>query len=156
MAEQWVADQVEMQQRQRPLQLQTDKGKIFYNTTFARWLDQQGIRHFSTQGDAKASVVEQFNRKLKGSMYRYFTAKGTRDSLSVLPALVDGYNQSRHRSIGMAPKDVTEQNEKQVWQRLYGKRLRGRTRPRLKVGQKVRLTKKHLPFKKGYLPGCTK
>ena len=97
---------------------------------FTRWLDQQGIRYFSTQGDAKDFVLERFNRTLKGRIYRYFTAKGTRDYLSVLPALVDGYNKSRHRN--MAPKDVTSQNEKQVWQRLYGKRLRGRAHPRLK------------------------
>ena len=55
----------------------------------------------------------------------------------------------------MVPKDVTEQKEKQVWQRLYGKRLRRWARPRLKVAQKVRLTKKHHPFKKGYLQGWT-
>ena len=34
----------------RPLWLQTDKGNEFYNTNFAHWLEQQGIRHFSTQG----------------------------------------------------------------------------------------------------------
>ena len=55
----------------------------------------------------------------------------------------------------MAPKDVTTQNEPQVWQTLYGKRLRGRRRPRLKVGQKVRLSEKHRTFKKGYLPRWT-
>ena len=82
------------------------------------WLDQQGIRHFSTHGDAKPSVVERLNRMFKGRMYCYFTPKCTRDYLSVLPALVDGYNQSRHQSIRMAPKVVTEQNEKQVWYRL--------------------------------------
>ena len=42
-----------------------------------------------------------------------------------------------------------------MWQYLYGKRLCGRAVPRLKVGKKVRLTKKHCPFKKGYLPDCT-
>ena len=58
----------------RPRRLQTDKGKEFCNTTFAKMLDHYGIRHFSTQGDAKASVVERFNQTLKGRMYRYFTA----------------------------------------------------------------------------------
>ena len=90
--------------------LQTDKGKEFYNATLAKMLDRYGIRHFSTQGDAKASVVERFNRTLKGRMYRYFTAQGTQDYVSVLSALVEGYNKSLHRSIGMAPKDVTERN----------------------------------------------
>ena len=42
-----------------PHRLQTDKGQEFYNTTFAKMLDGYGIPHFSTQGDAKASVVVQ-------------------------------------------------------------------------------------------------
>ena len=42
----------------RPLQLQTDKGKELYNKTFAKMIDRYGIRHFFTQGDAKASVVQ--------------------------------------------------------------------------------------------------
>ena len=46
----------------------------------------------------------------------FFHAWRTQDYLSVFPALVDGCNHSRNLSIGIAPKDVTEQNEKQVWQ----------------------------------------
>ena len=41
---------------------QTDKGKEFYNATLQRWLKKEGIQHFSTLGDAKASIVERFNR----------------------------------------------------------------------------------------------
>ena len=48
-----------------PQTLQTDKGKEFYNTTLQRWLKKEDIRHFSTLGDAKASIVERFNRTLK-------------------------------------------------------------------------------------------
>ena len=55
----------------------------------------------------------------------------------------------------MASNDVTDLNEAQVWQRLYGKKLCGRAQPRLKVGQKVQLSQKHPPFKKAYLPGWT-
>ena len=51
--------------QRRPNRLQTDRGKEFYNRTFQRWLEEQGIQHFSTEGDAKASVVERFNRTLK-------------------------------------------------------------------------------------------
>ena len=87
-------------------------------------------------------------------MYRYFTSQCTQDYVSVLSELVECYNKSQHRSIEMAPNDVTERNE-QVWQRLHGKKFRGRARPRLKVGQKVRLSKKHRPSNKAYLPGWT-
>ena len=107
--------------RRHPNRLQTDRGKEFYNRTFQRWLDEQDIKHFSTEGDAKASVVERFNRTLKERLYRYFTAANTLRFDDVLPELVQGYNATRHRSIGMAPQDVTWDNEEAVWKRLYSK-----------------------------------
>ena len=73
----------------------------------------------------------------------------------MLPQLLNGYNQTSHRSIGMAAQDVTDDNERVVWTKLYGKRLKRRPRPKLKVGDRVRLSTKHRPFKKGYLPGWT-
>ena len=143
------------QGRRHPNRLQTDRGKEFYNRTFQRWLDEQGIHHFSTEGDAKASVVERFNRTLKERLYRYFTAANTLRFDDVLPELVQGYNATRHRSIGMAPQDVTWDNEEAVWKRLYAKRGKDQKKPKFNVGDRVRLNKIHRTFEKGYLPGWT-
>ena len=87
----------------------------------------------------------------------YFTAHNTLRWIDVLPHLMMNYNKSFHRSIGMAPLDVNATNEEQVWNRLYKARFRPRRvkKPTLKVGDKVRLQKKHRPFKKAYLPGWT-
>ena len=85
-------------------------------------MKRRNIHHFSTSGDAKASVVERFNRTFKGRLYRYFTAWGSYRYLDVLQELMRGYNASKHRTIGLAPKDVTPENEEFVWQRLYGLR----------------------------------
>ena len=147
-------DKIVTQGRRRPNRLQTDRGKEFYNRAFQRWLDEQGIQHFSTEGDAKASVVERFNRTLKERLYRYFTAANTLKFDDVLPELVQGYNATRHQSIGMAPQDVTWENEEAVWKRLYDKRLK-KKKPKFKVGDRVRLNKIHRTFAKGYLPGWT-
>ena len=144
-----------LKEGRHPNRLQTDRGKEFYNRTFQRWLDEQGIQHFSTEGDAKASVVERFNRTLKERLYRYFTAVNTLRFDDVLPELVQGYNATRHRSIGMAPQDVTWDNEEAVWKRLYAKRWKGQKKPTFKVGDRVRLNKIHRTFEKGYLPGWT-
>ena len=102
--------------QRKPQNLQTDKGKEFYNGLMQQWLKKEGIYHFSTEGDAKASVVERFNRTLKGRMYRYFTAANTMKYVNVLQDLVNQYNADRDQSRGMAPKDVTIQNEREVWQ----------------------------------------
>ena len=42
----------------RPLRVQTDQGKEFYNRGVQAWFKKQGSHHFSTYGDSKASVVE--------------------------------------------------------------------------------------------------
>ena len=138
-----------VKQRQ-PNRLQRDRGREFYNRTFQRWLEEQWIQHFWTEGDAKASVVERFNRTLKERLYRYFTAANTLRFDDVLPELVQGYNATRHRSIGMAPQDVTWDNEEAAWKRLYGPRLKGKKKPQFKVGDRVRLNKIHRPFGPGW------
>ena len=140
----------------KPVRLQTDKGKEFYDKTVQDWFKEQGIQHFSTEGDAKASVVERFNRTIKQRLYRYFTAANTLEFDSQLQALVDGYNATPHRSIGMAPKQVTWKNEPAVWKRLYGKPQKKKRRPTLKKGDYVRLNKIYRTFEKAYTPGWTK
>ena len=49
----------------KPERLQTDKGKEFFNATFAGLLRKQNIHHFASESDQKAAVVERFNRTLK-------------------------------------------------------------------------------------------
>ena len=142
----------------RPRQLQTDKGKEFYNKDVQALFRTKGIHHFSTSGDAKAGLVERFNRTLKGRMYRYFTAANTLKYIDIVQELEDGYNESYHRSIRMAPKDVTHANEKQVWHTLYEPHLRQQQTnrsPTFRVGDRVRISQARRPFKKGYLPQRT-
>ena len=140
----------------RPLRVQTDQGKEFYNRGVQAWFKKQGTHHFSTYGDSKASVVERWHRTLKQRMYRYFTAHNTLRYVDVLQPLIYTYNHTYHRSIGLAPHQVTFRNESEVWDRLYGARLKSKIPPpKCRVGDRVRLNKKHRPFKKGYLPGWT-
>jgi len=140
----------------KPINLQTDDGKEFYNKTCQDLMKQKGIHHFSTRGDTKSSVVERFNRTLKERLYRYFTVQNTLKFVPVLQDLVKGYNRSYHRSIKMAPDQVTLANSEDVWETLYGKKKGKKSRkPQLKVGDRVRLNKKFRQFKKGYLPGWT-
>ena len=140
----------------KPINLQTDDGKEFYNETFAAFLKKHDIHHFSTQGDTKASVVERFNRTLKDRMYRYFTVSNSLRYVQILQSLVRGYNESAHRSIGIAPAKVNIRNQTDVWNVLYGEQVNGKQlRSELKVGDKVRINKKFRTFKKSYLPGWT-
>ena len=145
-----------MRGKRVPKRLQTDDGKEFYNSVVQRFLKSKGVHHFFTSGGAKASVVERFNRTFKERLYRFFTTFNTFYHLGALEELVKGYNNSYHRSIEMAPEQVNEYNVPDVWESLYGDYYASKTKkPTFKVGDKVRLNKKHRTFKKSYLPGWT-
>ena len=139
-----------------PERLQTDAGKEFLNKHFQKYLKTRNVRHFVTYNKTEAQIVERFNRTLGMRMWRYFTLKNSHRYVDVLPELVRGYNASYHRSIGMRPDQVTDDNAQEVWRRLYGKLKQERpVRFKFKVGDWVRITKKKRTFEKGYLPNWT-
>ena len=104
---------------QRCSMVQSDKGTEFLNSTFQSTLRRYGIKFYTSENeDLKASVVERFNRTLKQKMYRYFTAKRTRRYVDVLLDFAH-YSNTYHRPIGVAPSEVTTDNEDQARTRLY-------------------------------------
>ena len=135
-----------------PKKLQTDKGSEFYNKEVQPLLKKYSIDMFSTENDEiKSCIVERFNRTLKSHMWKYFTAEKTKRYIDVLQDLIAGYNNTYHSSIKMTPNAVNKENEHEVRQHLYGKYQKP-TKPKLKVGDYVRISKTSRPFKKGYLP----
>ena len=114
-------------------------------------LRRHGIKFYTSENeDIKAAVVERFNRTLKQKMYRYFTAKRTRRYVDVLSDLVYSYNNTNHRSIGMAPSEVTTDNEDVVRARLYPA-IPKTLNWKFKAGDKVRISMHRRPFKNGYV-----
>ena len=92
-----------------PGRLQTDKGKEFFNSNFASLMKRRKIEHFASESDKKAAVAERFNRTIKTRIWTYLSDRGTVRWVDVIQQLVDAYNHSRHRSIGVAPVDVEKQ-----------------------------------------------
>ena len=100
--------------------LQMDMGREFLNRPFQTWLKQHHVEHFYTQNfDTKASIAERFIRTLKEKLWRYFTYTNNRRYVEVLPALVESYNNTYHRSIRRAPNSVNSENQETVWLTLY-------------------------------------
>ena len=89
-----------------PKRLQTEKGKEFFNSDFQALMKRHGIQQFASESEQKAAVVERFNRTIKTRIWTYLSDRGTVRWVDVILDLVDAYNHSRHRSIGMAPADV--------------------------------------------------
>ena len=143
-----------LKSNRKPRILQTDDGTEFTNTLFQAFLDKNGIRFFTTRSEKKASIVERFNRTLKTKMWKYFTATNTLHYLDVLSALMSSYNSTYHRSIKMAPNQVSLTNIGLVRRNLYGKNV-SKIKYKYRIGDNVRISKSRRIFKKGYLPNWT-
>ncbi|XP_060861899.1 uncharacterized protein LOC132938935 [Metopolophium dirhodum] len=131
-----------------PKLLQLDNGKEFYNTTFDALMSKYGIHKYSTFSILKASIAERMNRTLKGRMYKEFTARGSREWVSILPKLLDEYNNSPHRTIGMTPIQADSDPASVV----IKQRKINNEKIKFKVGDKVRISTQKGVFTKGYLP----
>ena len=135
-----------------PKKMQFDQGTEFYNKIFLELLEKHKIKHYSVYSDQKGAIIERFNRTLKERMFKYFTSRGSHRWVDVLQDLINGYNQSKHSSISMAPNDVTPANENKVRKILFPKveKLKEHSKPVFKVGDTVRITRKKGVFEKGY------
>ena len=141
--------------KRKPEKLQTDKGTEFTNKLFQKFLKDNNIHFFVTYNETKAQIAERFNRTLKTKMWRYFSFANTYRYIDILQALVDGYNNSHHRSINMKPINVNVFDAQDVWQTLYKKGKKRPVRYKFKVGDQVRISKFKRTFVKGYLPNWT-
>ena len=115
-------------------------------------LKKYNIEIYSTNNDEKCSVVERWNRTIKTQLYRYFSANGTQKYTDILQPLLDKYNSTKHRAIGMTPLDARKpSNYQQVFKNLYFKKVVARNiKPKYKVDDKVRITVKKDLFDKGF------
>jgi len=138
----------------RPANLQTDQGKEFDNANFQSLMKKYNINHYWTYSNLKASIVERVNRTIKGKMWKYFTINRTDKWFDILPDLLEEYNKTIHRTIGMKPADVTKDDEKRLKKDFFTHIKR--TAPvHFRVGDKVRISKYRHHFAKGYKPNWT-
>lgn len=132
-----------------PNHLVTDDGTEFYNRPVHGLLNKYGIEHYSIRGEHKAAVAERMIRTMKGRLERYFWENKTKRYVDILQQVIDNYNRTPHRSIGMAPVSVNRLNRDQVFMKMYPKHKID-FKPRLDVGDKVRIAKLKTLFEKGY------
>ena len=139
-----------------PVMLVTDGGKEFFNKTFRNVMISHNINHFKTPTKTlwKASVAERANRTIKTKIDRWMQHTRSKRWLDVFRQIVDNYNNTPHSAHKMKPLDVTAENRKIVYKRLYP-HSKVIIECRLKKGDKVRKIRekntKH-PWEKGYTP----
>ena len=101
--------------------------------------------------ETKAAFAERTIRSLKNILYRYMEDNGDK-YIHKLTQFVTTLSSRRNCSIDLIPKNVKNSDFLSI---LYSKPLREFRKPKFKVGDRVRISKYNLPFRKGYRPQCT-
>ena len=137
-----------------PKYIWVDKGKEFYNKDVKNWLKENDIIMYSTYSEHKSCVIERFNRTLKEVMWKRFTAENTRNWIDMLDKLMKEYNNRFHSTIGMSPVEaIQKENYTKILQNTLDKtRSIPITKPKFRIGDKVRISRTKAVFEQGYLP----
>ncbi|XP_043474365.1 uncharacterized protein LOC122506316 [Leptopilina heterotoma] len=85
-----------LKQGRIPKNLHTDRGKEFYNSEFKSLMQEFNINLYSTY-------------TYKAINYKW---------INLLPTLISKYNNKKHRTIGIKPKDVTVEDTRELLRRI--------------------------------------
>ena len=137
------------QSGRKPNKIWVGQGGEFYNNVFKKWLSDNDIIMYSTYNEGKSVVAEIFIGTLKKKLYKHMTATGKNVYYDVLDDEVSEYNNTKHNTIKMKPKDVRD--NKRVYIDEHNEKD-----SRFKVGDRVRISKFKIIFGKRYTVNWSK
>ena len=138
------------QSGRKPNKIWVDQGSEFYNNDFKKCLLNNNIIMYSIYNEGKSVVVERFIRTLKNKLYKHMTATGKNVYYDVLEDVVNKYNNTKHNTLKMKPKNVKDGNK-----RIYIDE-NNKKDSRFKIGERVRISKFKNIFAKGYTPNWSR
>ena len=127
-----------------------DRGTEFAGV-FKKFCAAEGIQVYSTMSETKAAFAERTIRSLKKILYRYMEDFRYK-YIHKLPQFITTLNSRRNSSIDMRPNTVKNCDFMSI---LCSKILREFKKPTFKIGDRVRISKYDLFFRKGYKPQFT-
>ena len=137
------------QSDRKPNKQWVDQGGEFYNNVFKKWLSENDIIMYSTFNEGKSVVAERFIRTLKNKLYKHMTATGKNVYYDVLDDVVNEYNNTKHNTTKMKPKDVRDNR------RVYIDEHNEKD-SRFKVCDRVRISKVKNIFAKRHTPNWSR
>ena len=119
--------------------------KTEFAGVFKKSCAAEGIQVYSTMSETKAAFAGRTIRSLKNFLYRYMEDYGYK-YIHKLPQLITTLNSRRNSSIDMRPNTVKNCDFMSI---LYSEPLREYKKPTFKIGDRVRISKYDLLFRKG-------
>ena len=123
--------------KRKPILIDSDRGKEFYNIIFQDFLNKNSIKLFSRNSSYGAVFAERFNRTIRDLLKKIVFEKGDANWVDVLPTITKQYNNRKHTSTKLSPEDGSlKKNEGFVYKNLLDKRKK--VKPKFQINDLVR------------------
>ena len=136
--------------RNRPNKIWVDQGTEVAGE-FKNFCSAEGIERYSTMSETKTAFAERTIRSLKNTLYRYMEDYGYK-YFHKFPQFFATMKSRNNRSIDMKPNHVKNSDFMSI---LYSKPHREYKKTKSRIGNRVRISKYDLPFKKSCKPQFT-
>jgi hypothetical protein len=88
----------------------SDLGTEFTGMEVMKWFDKHKVLMFFALGDShKLGIINRFHRTLKSKINKYFIASNSYRWIDVIGEIVDNYNHTINRGIGMTPTEASKE-----------------------------------------------
>ena len=134
----------------RPKKIWVDKGTEFAGE-YKNLGKAEGVQIYSTMSEIKAAFAERTIRSLKNILYCYMEDNGYK-YIHKVTQIVTTLNSRRNRSIDLIPKNVKNSD---FFPFCTANHYENLEKPQFKIGDRFRISKYDLPFRKGYKPQFT-
>ena len=131
----------------KPNKTRVDKDSEFYNNkSMKSWLEENGIKRYSTHNEGKPVVAERFIKNSKNKTYIYMTSVSKNVCIDKLDDIINKYNNAYHSTNEMKPVNVKPNTCIDSGKEVHDKN------PNFKIGDNVRISKYKNVFAKRYTP----
>ena len=140
--------------KKKPQKVWSGKGTEFRGAS-ERFCQSNEIATYSTHSDAKSAFAGRNIRSLKNIIYKHLENKWSYHYMNEVKSFVQTVKSRVNRMTGLAPNKISKRHVPIIIS-LQAEQSRKLVRkPKYKIGNRVRIAKEDLPFKKGYRQNFT-
>ncbi len=104
--------------------LRSDRGTEYKNRTVSSMLKRRNIKQVFSFPPYKSAMAEAMIKQIKNRLYKILQSKGRQDWWKYLSKVMQSYNASFHRMLGMSPNQVTDRNVPELWYKFKHRRMK--------------------------------
>jgi hypothetical protein len=137
----------------RPKKLWMDKERSAYSKPVLAYLASINVKLYSTGSPIKSAFAESAVRIIKTRIEKWMHYANSRKYIPILSELVTSYNNTVNTKTKFKPVELLNDSEKasQAWYNQYKSLIETKSpKPKLKVGDWVRIANNVILFRKGY------